>query len=55
MAYSLSSLIKLTREELVKIVMNYQHKFDNSLGSINADLIELKTKLTKMKSDLAIS
>ena len=55
MAYSLSSLIKLTREELAKIVMDYQHKFDNSLGSINAELLELKTKFTKMESDLAIS
>ena len=55
MAYSLSSLIKLTREELANIVLDYQHKLDNSLGSINAELLELKTKFTKMESDLAIS
>ena len=55
MAYSLSSLIKLTREELANIVMDYQHKFDNSLGSINAELLELKTKFTKMESGLTIS
>ena len=55
MAYSLSSLIKLTREELANIVLGYQHKFDNSLGSINAELLELKTKFTKMESDLTIS
>ena len=55
MAYSLSSLIKLTREELANTVLDYQHKFDNSLGSINAELLELKTKFTKMESDLAIS
>ena len=55
MAYSLSSLIKLTREELANIVLDYQHKFDNSLGSINAELLELKTKFTKMESDLTIS
>ena len=42
MAYSLSSLIKLTREELANIVLDYQHKFDNSLGSINVKLLELK-------------
>ena len=54
MAYSLSSLIKLTREELANIVLDYQHKFDNSLGSINAELLELKTKFTKIESDLAI-
>ena len=52
MTYSLSSLIKLTREELANIVLDYQHKFDNS---INAEILELKTKFTKMESDLAIS
>ena len=55
MAYSFSSLIKLTREELANIVLECRHKFDNSLGSINAELLELKTKFTKMESDLAIS
>ena len=55
MTYSLSSLIKLTREELANIVLDYQHKFDNSLGSINTELLELKTKSTKMESDLTIS
>ena len=55
MAYPLPSLIKLTREELANIVLDYQHKFDNSLGSINAELLELKTKFTKMESDLTIS
>ena len=55
MAYSLSSLINLTRDELANIVLDYQHKFDNSLGSINAELLELKTKFIKMDFDLAIS
>ena len=55
MAYSLSSLIKLTREELANIVLDCQHKFDNSLGSVNAELLELKTKFTKMESDPTIS
>ena len=54
MTYSLSSLIKLTREELANIVLDYQHKFDGSVGSINAELLELKTKFTKMDSDLVI-
>ena len=55
MAYSLSSLIKLTGEELANVVLDYQHKSDNSLGSINAELLELKTQFTKMESDLTIS
>ena len=54
MAYCLSTWIKLTREKLANIVLDYQHKFDNSLDSINAELLELKTKFTKMESDLTI-
>ena len=34
MRYSLSTLIKLSREELPNIVLDYQHKFENSLNSI---------------------
>ena len=55
MTYSLSSLIKLFRGELVNIVLDYQHKLDNSPGSINAKLFELKTKFTRMESDYAVS
>ena len=54
MLYSLSSLKKLTRE-LAKILLDNQHKFDNSLDSINVELLELKTKFTKMESVLATS
>lgn len=50
MVYSPSSLKKLTREELAKILLGNQHKFDNSLDSINVELLELKTKFTKMES-----
>ena len=54
MLYSLSSLKKLTRE-LAKILLGNQHEFDNSLDSINVELLELKTKFTKMESVLATS
>ena len=55
MAYSLPSLIKPTREELANILLDYHQKFDNSLDSIYAELLELKTKFMMMESDLAIS
>ena len=55
MAYSLASLIKLTREKLANIVLDYQHKFGSPLGSISAELLELKTKFTKIESDFEIS
>ena len=36
-------------------MLDYQHKFDSSPGSINAKLLELKTKFTRMESDYAVS
>ena len=51
----LSSLMKLTRKQLVNTVLDYQHKFGNSLHSINAESLEQKTKFNKMEADLAIS
>ena len=55
MTYSRSYLTKLTTAELANIVLDYQHKFDNSLGSINAEFLEVKAKFSKMESDLTIS
>ena len=36
-------------------MLDYQHKFHNSRGSINAELLELKIKFTKMEPDIPIS
>ena len=49
MAYLLLSLIKLTIEELANIVLDYQHKFGNSLGSINAELLEINYSFNILK------
>ena len=54
MTYPLLSL-KLTREELTNIALDYQNIFNNSLNSINAELLELKTKLAKMEYNLSMS
>ena len=35
-------------------MLDYKRKFDNSLGSINAELLKRKTKFTKMESYLEI-
>ena len=56
MTYSPSSLIKLTRKKLANIVLEYQHKFDNFLGFINAEkLWTIKTVFVEMESGSAIS
>ena len=54
MAHSFSPLIKITSEDLANIMLDYQHKFDKSPDSINAELLELKAKFTKIESDLTI-
>ena len=35
--------------------MDNQQEFDKSQGSVNEELLELKSKFTKMESDLSIS
>ena len=55
MAYSLLSLIKLTREELADIVLDYQHKFGNSLDSINAELLELNYSCNILKRECKVN
>ena len=48
-------MIKLTREELANVLLDYHQKFHNFLYSLNAELLKLKTKFTKMESGIAIS
>ena len=52
MAMSLKALKKLTKEELSNMVFDYQNKFDNMLSNINAKLISLRDRVTKMESQL---
>ena len=55
MVYSLSSLIKPTREELDNTKLNYQYNLDSSLNSVNPELLELKPKFTKIELYFAAS
>ena len=55
MVYSLSSLIKPTREELDNTKLNYQYNLDSSLNSVNPELLELKPKFTKIELSFAAS
>ena len=52
MAMSLNALKKLTKEELSNMVFDYQNKFDNMLSNINAKLMSLRDRVTKMESQL---
>ena len=45
---SLNILKKLTKEQLSKIVLEYQDKFNNILPNTNIELTSLRDKFTKI-------
>ena len=55
MARNLESLMKLGKEVLVGMVLDYKDKFDITLMNINKELTDLRNKFTKLESDLTIS
>ena len=55
MALNLESLMKLDKEVLPGMVLDYNDKFDTFLTNINKELTDLQNKFTKLESDLAIS
>ena len=55
MALNLESLMKLGKEVLAGMVLDYKDKFDTTLTNINKELIDLPNKFMKPESDLAIS
>ena len=52
MAMSLSTLKKLTKEELSNMVLEYQNRFENMLANVNTELSSLRDRFTKMESAL---
>ena len=55
MSHTESSLMRLNKEGLVRMLLDYQGKFNNILDELKNDLNELKTKFCKLESDLHIS
>ena len=47
--------MRLNKEDLVRMLLDYQGKFNNILDELKNDLNELKTKFCKLESDLHIS
>ena len=47
--------MRLNKEDLVRMLLDYQGKFSNILDGLKNDLNELKTKFCKFESDLHIS
>ena len=52
MAMSLSTLKKLTKEELSNMVLEYQNRFENMLANENTELSSSRDRFTKMESPL---
>ena len=52
-AYNEASLIKLNKEDLVRITLDYQGKFNNILDHLTKDISDLKSDLSRLKSDFS--
>ena len=55
MAHTTESLLKLSKDDVVRLALDYQHKQDQLLNKINQDLTELSKNYTKLESELQIS
>ena len=55
MDHTETSLIKLNKEDLARLLLDYQGKFNSILDDLKNNFDELKTKFTKLEADLNIS
>ena len=53
MAHNEASLMKLNKEDLVRITLDYQAKFNNILDGLKKDISDLKSDLSGLKSDFS--
>ena len=51
MTHDEASLMKLNKEELVRITLDYQEKFNGVLGDLKKDVSNLKIHISGLKSD----
>ena len=55
MSLTRETLMKMNKDVLLGMVLDYEERFDSTLSAINDELKELKTEFRKPESDLAIS
>ena len=53
MAHNEASLMELNKEDLVRITLDYQGKFDSILDDLKQDICDLKNDLSALKSDFS--
>ena len=55
MALTEQSSSKLSKDDLARLVLDYEDKFDSMLKTVKDDICELKTKFTALDSNLHVS
>ena len=55
MAYTEQSLSKLSKDDLERLVLDYQGKFDSVLKTVKDSTCEMTTKFTALESELHVS
>ena len=55
MSHTEQLLSKLSRNDLVRLVLDCQGKFDSVLKTVKDDICELKTKFTALQSGLHVA
>ena len=54
MPHTEQSLSKLSKDDLARLVLNYQAKFDLVLKTVKNDICEMKTKFNVLESELHV-
>ena len=55
MAHTENSLSRLNKDDLIRLALDYQQKYDITLDKISKGLAELRKSYNKLESDLAIT
>ena len=52
MAHTENSLSRLNKDDLIRLALDYQQKYDITLDRISKELVELRKSYNKSESDL---
>ena len=55
MVHTEHSLLKLSKDDLARLVIDYQGKFNSVLQSLKDDVREIKSKFNVLESELQVS
>ena len=55
MAHTENSLSRLSKDDLIRLALGYQQKYDITLDKISKELAELRKSYNKLETDLAIT